>query len=166
MTGRFDSGIVNTTRRCSRSKDERVSSISRVIHHAWLWRVPPWRKRVSAENNSGPNGNRTEKKRKREKKIEREERKRGNGGEEEEDKQGRKTNSAPTNRTPFVSINLVPSERQIPRFFEFLSNVSSNENEYSNPRWWKAISDICLLISIVHHECTMGGEVKRLDLLI
>lgn len=84
-------------------------------------------KRVSAENNS----DQTEIERKRR------ERKKNRKGEkeeemEEEDKQGRKTNSAPTNRTPFVSINLVPSERQIPRFFEFLSNVSSNENEYSN----------------------------------
>lgn len=63
----------------------------------------------------------------------------GGGGQTGEENQQR----APTNRTPFVSINLAPSERQIPRFFEFLSNVSSNENEYFQPGGEKqlAISD-------------------------
>lgn len=88
-------------------------------------------KRVSAENNSDQTEiERKRRERKKNRKGEKEEEMEEE--EEEEDKQGRKINSAPTNRTPFVSINLVPSERQIPRFFEFLSNVSSNENEYSN----------------------------------
>lgn len=87
-------------------------------------------KRVSAENNSDQTE--IERKRRERKKNRKGEKEEEMEEEEEEDKQGRKTNSAPTNRTPFVSINLVPSERQIPRFFEFLSNVSSNENEYSN----------------------------------
>lgn len=87
-------------------------------------------KRVSAENNSDQTE--IERKRRERKKNRKGEKEKEMEEEEEEDKQGRKTNSAPTNRTPFVSINLVPSERQIPRFFEFLSNVSSNENEYSN----------------------------------
>lgn len=87
-------------------------------------------KRVSAENNNDQTE--IERKRRERKKNRKGEKEEEMEEEEEEDKQGRKTNSAPTNRTPFVSINLVPSERQIPRFFEFLSNVSSNENEYSN----------------------------------
>lgn len=84
-------------------------------------------KRVSAENNSDQTEiERKRRERKKNRKGEKEEEMEEE--EEEEDKQGRKINSAPTNRTPFVSINLVPSERQIPRFFEFLSNVSSKTN--------------------------------------